>query len=606
MTGRHANTVFVVILLITLGALALTVVLTQREIAQTADRNAEGALRNECTLLAALVEGAPAARREQVFHETAKRLPASSGRAVLLGTKGELKADAARVADPPVPGVVTVELDVAARQEIASLVRRDAALGGDALFVARAIRIDDAIWGFVRIDVPVGAVDHSVDNAHDGVLLAAAIAFALALLAGFLYSNHVNRQIKALFVIAKEVAAGNHGAATLLEQMNIPAFAPVAQALDDMSHELRRGIRAGTEAKRRLEAVLESMVEGVIAMDVHGRLISVNDVARRLLALPSGNLEGQYLVTFVRVLGVVDGLERSARTGSPEVGEFRVSNPPQDSIVEVHFAALKDAEKNIGGAVAVLHDVTKVRRLENMRREFIANVSHELKTPLTAIQGAAETIVDSPSMPKETIERFLRKIHLNSQRLSQLITDMLELSRIQSGAGALTRENLDLRDIARECLGHFTEQADAKKIALRGVYGANPVMISADRRALVAVADNLLSNAVRYTTEGGEVTIDVRNDGADALLRVSDSGIGIESKHLERIFERFYRVDHSRSRELGGTGLGLAIVKNWVQAHGGTIAVESSIGVGTTFTVSLPKEASGAHFEPDEDAESQR
>jgi len=229
-----------------------------------------------------------------------------------------------------------------------------------------------------------------------------------------------------------------------------------------------------------------------------------------------------------------------------------------------------------------------VRRLETVRRDFVANVSHELKTPVTAIRGLAETLMDDPGMDAETHRGFLGKVRDQAARLSGLVGDLLTLSRVESGEGALERELLDFRDPVRDSIRALQPAVEKKGLAFEAGIAEAPLTVHGDREALRQVADNLLDNAVKYTPAGGRVRVSLRRDGAEAVLEVIDTGPGIAPEHLGRIFERFYRVDKARSRELGGTGLGLSIVRHVALAHGGRTAVESVLGKGSTFRVNLP------------------
>jgi two-component system phosphate regulon sensor histidine kinase PhoR len=238
--------------------------------------------------------------------------------------------------------------------------------------------------------------------------------------------------------------------------------------------------------------------------------------------------------------------------------------------------------------------VTDLRRLETVRRDFVANVSHELKTPLTAIHGLIETILDDPSMETDTRNHFLSRIHEHSSRLTNLVHDLLALARIEATDSSVEHHVMDLRDPVRGSASRLLASAKQKGLELSVDVPEVAVEVDGDEEALREVMDNLLDNAVKYTPAGGRVRVAMTRDEGEATVVVSDTGIGIAREHVDRIFERFYRVDKARSRELGGTGLGLAIVKHLVQAHGGRITVDSEPGQGSTFRVSLPLVAKAA------------
>jgi two-component system phosphate regulon sensor histidine kinase PhoR len=240
------------------------------------------------------------------------------------------------------------------------------------------------------------------------------------------------------------------------------------------------------------------------------------------------------------------------------------------------------------GAIVVLHDVSELRQLESVRRDFVANISHELKTPLAAIRGLVETLIDDPSMEKPTHDRFVEKIRDQSMRLSSIVSDLLTLSRLEADQGGVQFEKMDLRESVAESYRAQVHVAETKHVALDANVADRPVLIDGDGEALRELVDNLLSNAIKYTSEGGRVDVRLVVEGPHAVLSVADTGIGIAPEDQGRIFERFYRVDKARSRQLGGTGLGLSIAKHVALSHGGNISLKSTPGRGTTFRVQIP------------------
>ena len=268
--------------------------------------------------------------------------------------------------------------------------------------------------------------------------------------------------------------------------------------------------------------------------------------------------------------------------------DLRVVAPPRDRHVELHATPLRDADGDLVGAVLVLHDVTDLRRLEAIRREFVANVSHELKTPITAIRGMVETVLDDEGMDPIFRHRFLVRIREQSFRLSELVTDLLTLSRIESEALVGEMAVLDLRGPIRQSLDALQPLADGKDIRVSVDLPDEPVPVLGEAEALRLVFGNLLENAIEFTPAGRRVSLRLAVAERDAIAEVVDEGIGIEPKHVDRIFQRFYRVDQARARELGGTGLGLSIVRHVCIAHRGEVQVDSRPGVGSTFRVRLP------------------
>ncbi|MEE9391313.1 MAG: ATP-binding protein [Planctomycetota bacterium] len=350
-------------------------------------------------------------------------------------------------------------------------------------------------------------------------------------------------------------------------------------------------MNSGGEGKQgdvSLRTIVQSMSEGVIAVDQKGRVLLINDSAKRQLEF-EGKIEGQILASLETETNLSGLVDRCLETDERIEKELTIDMSRHQAVVEITVAPLRDVEAGLAGVVIVLHDVTGMRLARKMRRDFVANVSHELKTPLTAIQGATMTILDSASMPPETRERFLQNIRRNADRLERLISDIMELSQIQQGPDHLEFEPLELRRLVADVVSRVKEFALEKRTTMIFDVQGSPVTVEGDRAAITSIIENLVSNAIRYTPLDGQVEIWVLGDDQQVKVGVKDSGIGIEKEVQDRIFERFFRIDKARSRSLGGTGLGLAIVKNYVEAHGGKIEVESELGKGSLFIVTLPK-----------------
>jgi two-component system phosphate regulon sensor histidine kinase PhoR len=254
----------------------------------------------------------------------------------------------------------------------------------------------------------------------------------------------------------------------------------------------------------------------------------------------------------------------------------------------MHSSPLLDGDGKVTGAIVVLHDVTELHRLENVRKDFVGNVSHELKTPITAVRALAETLMDDSEMDSAVRKRFLGKIREQSFRLSSIVTDLLTLSRLESEGGAIQFSELDLRETVRASVKALQSTGEGRGVQVESDLRDVPIQILGDEEALGQMVTNLLDNALKYTPEGGRVWVQLRAEGQWAIVEVHDTGIGIEPAEQERIFERFYRVDKARSRELGGTGLGLSIVKHIARTHKGDVTVESSLGAGSSFIIRLP------------------
>jgi two-component system phosphate regulon sensor histidine kinase PhoR len=333
--------------------------------------------------------------------------------------------------------------------------------------------------------------------------------------------------------------------------------------------------------------VIEAMEEAVLVVDGEERVLLANPRLRELFSSPgvSPPLDGRSLLEAVRHTEVVDGLRAALRKGETQVRETAIG-PAGERRVRFHVAPFAQPD-GTAGAVAVFHDVTELRRVESIRRDFVANASHELKTPLTSIRGYAERLADQ-RLP-ETAGHAVDAILSNAKRLGALVEDLLELSRIESGSAPLSPEEVNATELAGRLLRDLEPRLRAGELSA-ALDAEDDIRVWADRRALEQVLANLLDNAVKYTPAGGSLTVRLRSGARQRVhLEVEDTGIGIPRKDLPRIFERFYRVDPGRSRALGGTGLGLAIVKHLVQAMGGQLGVESQPGKGSRFWLELPR-----------------
>lgn len=355
----------------------------------------------------------------------------------------------------------------------------------------------------------------------------------------------------------------------------------LADAFKRMEAQLSERLERLGRERAELAVILSSMVEGVVALDAEERIVHLNEAAIRLLKLPPGTSRGDRIWEAVRSQPVLTALRRVADAeGALRPGRAAVE-------LEQRFLELHTASSHDGGAVLVVHDLTELKRLEAVRRDFVANVSHELKTPVAAIVGLVETMLADDAMPPETRRHFLERTAEQTRRLSDLVTDLLALSRLEGQPERVAQEPVSLSAVARAAVSVHRAVAEARSVTLEEEV-ADDVTVIGDAEALRQAVDNLLSNAIRYTSAGGRVHLTLSRDANRVVLAIQDTGIGIERQHLQRIFERFYRVESARSRELGGTGLGLSIVKHVARTHGGQVEVESKPGAGSTFRIWLP------------------
>lgn len=424
------------------------------------------------------------------------------------------------------------------------------------------------------------------------IWFAVPVGIGLAALAAWWVTRTIERGLSAL-----RVGAERHGAGELgwrIPHQPVVAIQEVAQAGNTLAERVEARL---TEAVRQLteqEAVLASMGEGVLAVDHELRILNVNPAAGRMFGVTPGDARGRNLLEVSRNQDLLRFTTEALSARAPTEGEI-VIRDPETRYFQAHGSVLRNGQGRSIGAVVVLNDVTTLRHLETVRRDFVANVSHELKTPITSIKGFVETLLDGAMREPQEAERFLRIVQRQSDRLHAIIEDLLNLSRIErdAEAGDVVLEQGPLAPVVAAALQSCETQANARGVRLE--LACEPGLSAWINAPLLEQAlVNLVDNAVKYSSTGSAVRVEAMSDNGGVAIRVRDWGLGIEAKHLPRLFERFYRVDKARSRKLGGTGLGLAIVKHIAQAHRGQVAVESVVGQGSTFSLVLPERTAGA------------
>ncbi len=366
---------------------------------------------------------------------------------------------------------------------------------------------------------------------------------------------------------------------------------PMGRALAEAASVLRKKMKELEESKHRLEVLLAHMNSGVILVDRHGRVGLVNPAAEFFLGIRGADVTGKTHVEAVKNYQLSSLIADVLASGEPRDAEVSLIFP-RERILQVHSAPIPGKGREVRGVVVVFHDISEIRRLERLRAEFVANVSHELKTPVTTLKGFAETLLQGALYNYRAAEEFVQIIHEEAERLSRLVCDLLELSRLESREARMHLEELDLGAEVRRIAEKLLPQFQKKGLRLQVVSPEKRLFAWADRDRFEQVLLNLLDNSLKYTPPGGQVAVCFQEEPEEIVISVRDTGIGIPEEDLPRIFERFYRVDKARSRKLGGTGLGLAIVKHIVEAHGGRVGVESKPGEGSTFFFTLPRASS--------------
>jgi len=467
-----------------------------------------------------------------------------------------------------------------------SAVRHSATVEDDLLYVAVSVRRSGRLLGVARVAVPLTGVAEQAAALRRAVAVALVLAFALTAALAALSAPSLAGPLREIMEGARRFATGDMQARIRVSRHD--ELGELAEILNQSAERLDARFIEGARDRARTEAILKAMEDGVLAVDHKGIVALANDALRN--GLEMDDPVGRHYLEAIRQREVGEVIEQVLKTAARFAVEVEIRHLRRFfAIAGVPFPGDQGAPH---GAVLTFHDVTERHRVERIRRDFVANASHELRTPLTSIRGFVEALEDGAVDEPPTAKRFLGKIRTHADRMAALVQDLLDLSRLEAGERPPRFEMVEPTEIAEDVLNSFLEPAGRKGITLRHVdAGARPVSSDADR--LRRIVENFVDNAVKYTPDGGHVTIHTLPHAAGgARIEVDDDGPGIPPEHLSRIFERFYRVDKARSREVGGTGLGLAIVKHLAEGMGATVSVASNPEKGTRFTVTLPAQPS--------------
>jgi two-component system phosphate regulon sensor histidine kinase PhoR len=465
--------------------------------------------------------------------------------------------------------------------------RYSESVGMEMLYLARRVPLEGPIQAVVRVSVPLHTLTRELRNTDHMLLFL--LLMVLAAAAALSYGAAL-RVIGPVAELQRGLAQiGDGDLSYRLSIPPVPHLAGLARSINQTADRLERDIQALKEERNLRTLILANMTSGVIAIDGHHRLMDLNDAASQMLNLRNSAPEGTGINEVTRDPAMLALIDESERQTGPVEREM-TAGAAAEGVLHLRATALKDVAGRRVGTLVVLSDVTMLRRLETVRQDFVANVSHELRTPITSVKGFAETLLDGAMNDPETAERFLMIIVRQATQLESIIRDLLDLARLeQSSSQTLDRPLTLVAGVLRSALELCQIRADARGVRLL-LTCAEDLTARMHAGLIEQAVVNLVDNAITHGATGAESQVEVAavNTGDGVRITVRDTGVGIEHKHLDRIFERFYRVDKGRSRELGGTGLGLAIVKHIVLVHNGTVAVASEPGVGTTFTILLP------------------
>lgn len=463
--------------------------------------------------------------------------------------------------------------------------RYSTTLQKDMLYVASLFGPKGHPAGIIRAAMPLVEIEEILAHVRKALIVSFFAAFCLMFLAGYAAVHFISKPLSIISAAAKAIAMGDLSRS--VDVVSDDEVGDLAEAFTHMTEQIKSRMEEVTATKSRLEAVLLSMFDGIMVVDSSGRIILMNRPLKELLMV-NGTTDGRTPIEVVRNIEVHEIAQRALRLkGGVESREISAMLDEERTLLVHATAVVKEARTE--GAVLVFHDITGLRKLENMRKDFVANVSHELRTPVANIKGYAETLLEGAMNDEKNARDFLSIIRDESDRLANLVSDLLSLSKIESGRTELELEPCEVAGTVLRVLSGIAQQASEAGVLLRDDVPKGIPAILADEEKMMQVLYNLLDNAIKYNHRGGGVTLTAKEKGACVEIYVSDTGMGIPREDIPRIFERFYRVDKARSRGLGGTGLGLSIVKHIVQAHGGDVHVKSVPGKGSIFSFTVPK-----------------
>lgn len=466
--------------------------------------------------------------------------------------------------------------------------RQSQTLGQEMTYFAVPVEVAGEVVAFARVAVPVadrearlGALGRAI---RGGVIGAALISLVLA---GY-FARRLTHPLREVASLVREIGAGRTD--RRLPVVRDDEVGRLVRSVNHMADALARQIARIEHEGAQREAIIAALAGGLLAVDHDQRVLFINPKARCLLGRPAGEeLSGVPFFEFARSGALNDAIKTCLGQGERVNGEARLLSTDGERIVEFTAAPLPGNDGERPGCVLELRDVTGLRHLEAVRRDFVSNVSHELKTPLTAMRGYTEAMLEDDEMPASMRRTFLEKAYRNTDRLAAIVVDLLSLSRLESSEHNLSFEELDLAELVGQVVEDLSDLAESRSTRVEVAFEGGPFLARADAQALGMAISNLVTNAIQYSPEKGEVRISLGAVDGYVRVAVADRGPGIPAHEQERVFERFYRVDKARSRKLGGTGLGLSIVRHVMQAHGGICKLESAPGQGSTFSLLVPK-----------------
>ena len=484
------------------------------------------------------------------------------------------------------------EIQAASVTGIGATARYSTTLGREYRYLAVPLALNGEVLAYIRVAKSLSEFAAEVTEERSMLIRNSIFIALLALALGFVFFSQQANKLEHLIVVLKDFTNGKFE--KRLPDAGSLGLSEISESINQIARQSEISFSRVAEDRNRLATVFTCMVEGVIDVDLEQTILHVNDAAVRLLSIESKSCVGQPIWHAIRNQTITDALDRAIKQNTVERAQVVLQRDLSTITLDVYAASLQNDYFEPMGAVLVLHDITEVTNLERIRTDFVANASHELKTPIAAIRAITETLLDDRAIDLETTQHFIKRLHAQSLRVADLIQDLMTISRLESSQGISDYSKVDLRALINRAVEVAKIPAGEKNQIIETKLTDEEFFLFADSHYLSQLLDNLLDNAVKYTQDSGLISIILECDRRWVTLKVCDNGLGMSSDHQQRIFERFYRVDKARSQSLGGTGLGLSIVKNIAEKHGGSIEVTSKIGAGSTFTLRLPTDTGAA------------
>ena len=579
MTTRLFYKLFGTYLVIAVLAVVIAGFFIERELRTGLTRWIEEDLMAETQIIALIPEG----EIEKQSQTLAER---SRARVTLIDARGLVTLDSNRQTKDLDNHLNRSEIQEARVKGKGTATRYSQTLKMDMLYVALPLYEGSHLKGYLRLSRPLLEVDRSVDELHYSIFQVLLLIIILSMIVAFIFSMKVISPIQEIEAFTDKIRKGDVSGMLMIDSRD--EIGQLSKNINDMVAELQEKIRVANEEKWKLRAAFASMAEGVMVLDSQNRIEGLNKGMAEMIGREYADIVGKTPMEAFRNIALQDALNRFRQAGEIVLEEITLGDE-NPMILDVNISAVKSLPGQDPKTMIVFHNVTRLKKLEQVRADFVANVTHEIKTPLTAIIGFVETLQQGAIDDRAKAQKFLLTIHENAQRLNRLVDDLLTLSSIELGETELHLEGLALEDVFETALTLISPRAALKNVRIQRDVQPGLPMVRADRDRLVQILVNVLDNAVKFTPEGGSVSLTASPEvQGSVVIKITDTGIGISKSELPRLGERFYRIDKTRSREMGGTGLGLSIVKHLMKAHEGSMEIESTLGKGTTVSLHFP------------------